>query len=165
MDPGIGVPQYKEQPALKSAPPLPSVPPVHQLPPPDGTMRPWDRDHLTGEAVTMRLGPYHIQDALDGVECCMDYNDDDEERESGVGSTPEYLGDTGDEASVLSGDINTSSTSLSSADTRPGTGEDKRGRLEVEGGEEKEDCQSVTDSMVAEALAALEAATAGEDYD
>lgn len=96
----------------------------------------------------------------------MDYNDDDEEeRESGVGSTPEYLGDTGDEASVLSGDINTSSTSLSSADTRPGTGEDKRGGVEAEGGEDKEDCQSVTDSMVAEALAALEAATAGEDYD
>lgn len=160
MDTGLSIPQYKEQPALKNAPPLPSVPPVCQLPSPDASTQAWDRERLSGEAVTTHLESYHIQDALDGVECGgVHYNDDD--GESGVVLTPDYLGDTGDEASILSGDINTSSTSLSSADTR----EYKGGRPEAENREDKEDCQSVTDSMVAEALAALEAATAGEDYD
>lgn len=169
MDSDARVPQLKEtQVALKNAPPpLPSIPPVYQLPSvltpiskvPEGSTQPWDRAHLSGDAM-MRMGPYHVRDCLDGMECCVD--DDEEERESGVGSTPDYLVDTGDEASVLSGDINTSSTSLSSADTR----EDRRGRRrEPEGEEEQDDCQSVTDSMVAEALAALEAATAGEDDD
>ncbi|XP_041924938.1 uncharacterized protein zgc:194930 [Alosa sapidissima] len=168
-DPDIlGTPQHKEQPTLRYAPPLPSVPPIYQLPSSGGPTRPWDRELLSGNAVT-RIEPYILQDRLDGVECCVDGrkdpDDDDDERESGVGSTPEYLGDTGDEASVLSGDINTSSTSLSSADTRPGTGDDRRGQREVDGREDRDDCQSVTDSMVAEALAALEAATAGEDCD
>ncbi|KAL2079762.1 hypothetical protein ACEWY4_025506 [Coilia grayii] len=168
VDSDARVPQLKEtQVALKNAPPpLPSIPPVYQLPSvltpiskvPEGSTQPWDT-HLSGDAM-MRMGPYHVRDCLDGMECCVD--DDEEERESGVGSTPDYLVDTGDEASVLSGDINTSSTSLSSADTR----EDRRGRRrEPEGEEEQDDCQSVTDSMVAEALAALEAATAGEDDD
>ncbi|XP_012690880.2 uncharacterized protein zgc:194930 isoform X2 [Clupea harengus] len=172
VDSGIRIPQLKEQVALKNAPPLPSVPPIYQLPStltptakgPDGSIRPWDIAHLSGDEV-IRKGPYHLREGPEGVECYVDDDDDEEERESGVGSTPEYLGDTGDEASVLSGDINTSSTSLSSGDTRPGTGVEKRARRETEGGEEREDCQSVTDSMVDEALAALAAATAGEDYD
>ncbi|XP_029311228.1 uncharacterized protein LOC115023994 [Cottoperca gobio] len=90
-----------------------------------------------------------------------------DEIDEGVGGTPEYPCDTGDEASVLSVDIHTSTTSLSSADTRdelrlqktPDTENHEVARYE----EEEEEVQSVTDSMVAEALAALEAATAGED--
>uniref|UniRef100_UPI0037E80ABB uncharacterized protein n=1 Tax=Semicossyphus pulcher TaxID=241346 RepID=UPI0037E80ABB len=91
--------------------------------------------------------------------------------DEGVGGTPEYPCDTGDEGSVLSVDIHTSTTSLSSADTR-----DERRRPKtldfstVESGisvmksEDEEDAvDSITDSMVAEALAALEAATAGEE--
>lgn len=94
-----------------------------------------------------------------------------DEIDEGVGGTPEYPCDTGDEGSVLSVDIHTSTTSLSSADTR-----DERRlprNLEVSTAEsgisvtksEDEDVEvdSITDSMVAEALAALEAATAGED--
>lgn len=74
--------------------------------------------------------------------------------------------DTADEESVISVDIHTSSNSLSSADTKPLTDEDsslsrKAGSKE----KDKEDALSVTDSMVAEALAALEAATAGEEYE
>lgn len=89
--------------------------------------------------------------------------EDDEDRKSRLAGTP----DTADEESVLSVDMHTSSTSLSSADTK----------LMVEDREEKEpsivigeqerekemDCVSVTESMVAEALAALDAATAGEE--
>ncbi|XP_062372104.1 uncharacterized protein C4orf19 [Sardina pilchardus] len=164
--------QRTEQPTLRYAPPLPSVPPIYRLPSSDGPTRPWDRELLSGSEVT-RIQPYILPDGLD-VDEVDGYKRDDEdedERESGVGSTPDYLGDTGDEASVLSGDINTSSTSLSSADTRPGAEDDNSKRTggrrrEADGREEdREDCQSVTDSMVAEALAALEAATAGEDYD
>ncbi|XP_029615636.1 uncharacterized protein zgc:194930 [Salmo trutta] len=100
-----------------------------------------------------------------------------DELDEGVGGTPEYLGDTGDEQSVLSADIQTSTTSLSSADTNDDRGvpdattiENGIGisvkKSEDEGKEgEDDDVQSVTDSMVAEALAALEAATAGEDYE
>lgn len=101
-----------------------------------------------------------------------------DEVDEGVGGTPEYPCDTGDEGSVLSVDIHTSTTSLSSAGTRddhrlPKTPE--HGTLEsgicVTKGEdeeemkEEEEVESVTDSMVAEALAALEAATAGEDLE
>ncbi|CAG5929187.1 unnamed protein product [Menidia menidia] len=97
-----------------------------------------------------------------------------DEVDEGVGGTPDYPCDTGDEASVLSVDVHTSSTSLSSAATPdepppartppapPGEGGGEAWRGE-EQGEEGEEVQSVTDSMVAEALAALEAATAGED--
>ncbi|XP_068164246.1 uncharacterized protein C4orf19 homolog [Antennarius striatus] len=104
-----------------------------------------------------------------------------DETDEGVGGTPEYLGDTGDEGSVLSVDIQTSTTSLSSLDTRDGlrppktpdastvesgisvarSEDEDEPRREGGGGE----AQSVTDSMVAEALAALEAATAGEDVE
>lgn len=104
-----------------------------------------------------------------------------DEVDEGVGGTPEYPCDTGDEGSVLSVDIHTSTTSLSSADTRdelraPKTtdvstvesgisvmkSEDEE---EAEEARDEEEVQSVTDSMVAEALAALEAATAGEDFE
>ncbi|KAM9406988.1 uncharacterized protein ACWYII_027206 isoform 1-T2 [Salvelinus alpinus] len=100
-----------------------------------------------------------------------------DELDEGVGGTAEYLGDTGDEQSVLSADIQTSTTSLSSADTNddreaPDATTTENGigisvkKSEDEGKEgEDDDVQSVTDSMVAEALAALEAATAGEDYE
>ncbi|XP_058481945.1 uncharacterized protein zgc:194930 [Solea solea] len=104
-----------------------------------------------------------------------------DEIDEGVGGTPEYPCDTGDEGSVLSVDIHTSNTSLSSVDTRDELR--RRRTLDVstmESGisvtkseyeeeeapsDEEEEVQSVTDSMVAEALAALEAATAGEDFD
>ncbi|KAI5104374.1 hypothetical protein C0J45_6000 [Silurus meridionalis] len=85
--------------------------------------------------------------------------DQEEERRQGAG-------DTADEESVISVDIHTSSTSLSSGDTKLVRDEDssysrKAGSKE----KDKEDVVSVTDSMVAEALAALEAATAGEEYE
>lgn len=74
--------------------------------------------------------------------------------------------DTADEESVISVDIHTSSTSFSSADTKLVTDEDSSSsRKAGSKGKEAEDTVSVTDSMVAEALAALEAATAGEDYE
>ncbi|KAJ8269317.1 hypothetical protein COCON_G00119240 [Conger conger] len=91
------------------------------------------------------------------------------------GQGEEAGGDDGE--SVLSGrseDINTSTTSLSSADTkdRVGSGDGVAEGVPVtesssseEEEEEGGDCGSVTDSEVAEALAALEAATAGEDDD
>ncbi|XP_008281664.1 uncharacterized protein LOC103358460 [Stegastes partitus] len=97
----------------------------------------------------------------------------------GVAGTPECPCDTGDESSVLSVDIHTSTTSLSSADTRdeltmpktPDVSTEESG-ISVTKSEDEEDVrnqqeevQSVTDSMVAEALAALEAATAGEDFE
>ncbi|KAJ8382266.1 hypothetical protein SKAU_G00030440 [Synaphobranchus kaupii] len=84
-----------------------------------------------------------------------------------------------DAESVLSGrseDVNTSTTTLSSADTKdrfgrgdaaaPGVSAGESSCSEEEEEEEEEgDSGSITDSEVAEALAALEAATAGEDYD
>lgn len=83
-------------------------------------------------------------------------------RDSGLGNGSEEegrhgAGDTADEESIISVDIHTSSTSLSSADTK----------LMNTGSNEKDtaDTVSITDSMVAEALAALEAATAGEEYE
>lgn len=104
---------------------------------------------------------------------------DEIEVDEGVGGTPEYLCDTGDEGSVLSVDIHTSTTSLSSADTRDDLGLPKTPEVstvesgistsksedeeEQEARVDEEEVQSVTDSMVAEALAALEAATAGEE--
>lgn len=94
-----------------------------------------------------------------------------DEVDEGVGGTPEYPCDTGDEGSVLSVDIHTSTTSLSSADTRdelrlpktPDASTVESGISVMKSEDEEEEVQSVTDSMVAEALAALEAATAGED--
>ncbi|XP_036969121.1 uncharacterized protein zgc:194930 [Acanthopagrus latus] len=100
-----------------------------------------------------------------------------DDTDEGVGGTPEYPCDTGDEGSVLSVDIHTSTTSLSSADTRdelrlpktPDVSTGESGILVMKSEDEEEarvgeeEVQSVTDSMVAEALAALEAATAGED--
>ncbi|XP_069026051.1 uncharacterized protein [Embiotoca jacksoni] len=99
-----------------------------------------------------------------------------DETDEGVGGTPEYPCDTGDEGSVLSADVHTSTTSLSSADTKDELALPKTPDVSTEGSgisvtlkseeeEEREEVHSVTDSMVAEALAALEAATAGEDYE
>lgn len=95
-----------------------------------------------------------------------------DEIDEGVGGTPEYPCDTGDEGSVLSVDVHTSTTSLSSVDTRddlklpktPDVSTVESG-ISVMRNAREEEVQSVTDSMVAEALAALEAATAGEDYE
>ncbi|XP_034532740.1 uncharacterized protein zgc:194930 [Notolabrus celidotus] len=96
-----------------------------------------------------------------------------DEVDEGVGGTPEYPCDTGDEGSVLSVDIHTSTTSLSSADTRDerrlpktpdvSTMESGISVMKSEDEEVEECVDSITDSMVAEALAALEAATAGEE--
>ncbi|XP_028998510.1 uncharacterized protein zgc:194930 isoform X2 [Betta splendens] len=90
--------------------------------------------------------------------------------DEGVGGTPEYPCDTGDEGSVLSVDVHTSTTSLSSAETRDGaglpgaeSGVSVATSEDAAAGRDAEEARSVTDSMVAEALAALEAATAGED--
>ncbi|KAI1888340.1 hypothetical protein AGOR_G00184000 [Albula goreensis] len=93
--------------------------------------------------------------------------------------TDAKMGGGEDTESVLSGrseEVNTSTTSLSSADTKERAGPRNGGVLgasatESSSGSEKEeeekddDRRSVTDSEVAEALAALEAATAGEDYE
>ncbi|KAM9836492.1 uncharacterized protein ACBR49_018934 [Aulostomus maculatus] len=100
-----------------------------------------------------------------------------DEIDEGVGGTPEYPCDTGDEGSVLSVDIHTSTTSLSSSDTRdelrlPKTSDVSTvesgicvAKSEDEEEVKKEEVRSITDSMVEEALAALEAATAGEDFE
>lgn len=99
-----------------------------------------------------------------------------DEIDEGVGGTPEYPCDTGDEGSGLSVDIHTSNTSLSSGDaaderraaSTPDVATVESGicvAKDEEGDGEGEEAESVTDSMVAEALAALEAATAGEDYE
>ncbi|XP_076017165.1 uncharacterized protein LOC143009052 [Genypterus blacodes] len=98
-----------------------------------------------------------------------------DEIDEGVGGTPEYPCDTGDEGSVLSVDIHTSTASMSSTDTKDNLRLPKNQDLSnVESGISKSEDEeegknvemdSVTDSMVAEALAALEAATAGEDYE
>ncbi|XP_077085659.1 uncharacterized protein LOC143737723 [Siphateles boraxobius] len=110
------------------------------------------------------LGSGGITDGTEGSDGYpYGQEEEDEDRKSRLAGTP----DTADEESVLSVDMHTSSTSLSSADTK----------LMVEDREEKEpsivigeqerekevDRVSVTESMVAEALAALDAATAGEE--
>ncbi|XP_031707284.1 uncharacterized protein LOC116385730 [Anarrhichthys ocellatus] len=96
-----------------------------------------------------------------------------DEIDEGVGGTPEYPCDTGDEGSVLSVEIHTSTTSMSSADTKDerrlpknpdvSTVESGISVMKSEDEDEEEEEKCVTESMVAEALAALEAATAGED--
>ncbi|XP_072315187.1 uncharacterized protein [Eucyclogobius newberryi] len=101
-----------------------------------------------------------------------------DELDEGVGGTPEYPCDTGDESSVLSVDIHTSTTSVSSVDTKaPKTPElstiesgivvskSDEEEEEEEPRNEAEEVESVTDSMVAEALAALDSATAGEEFE
>lgn len=107
-----------------------------------------------------------------GVGCYTSLTD---ELDEGVGGTPEYLCDTGDEESVLSADIPTSTTSLSSADTKDDRSAPDATTVESgigisvtkseDEGREEDDVYHITDSMVAEALAALDAATAGEDYE
>ncbi|XP_051991065.1 uncharacterized protein LOC127649874 [Xyrauchen texanus] len=87
--------------------------------------------------------------------------EEEDDRRSRVVSTP----DTADAESVLSVDMHTSSTSLSSVDSKLEDRDEKYPSI-MTGQQEREkeiDCLSITDSMVAEALAALDAATAGED--
>ncbi|XP_051554353.1 uncharacterized protein LOC127441214 [Myxocyprinus asiaticus] len=87
--------------------------------------------------------------------------EEEEDRRSRVDSTP----DTADAVSVLSVDMHTSSTSLSSVDSKLEDRDEKSPSI-MTGQQEREkeiDCLNITDSMVAEALAALDAATAGED--
>lgn len=82
-----------------------------------------------------------------------------EEMRCKVASTP-------DTESMLSVDMHTSSTSLSSADTKLVIDENEPTLIGGEQETEKEsDGLSITDSMVAEALAELDAATAGEDFE
>lgn len=105
---------------------------------------------------TERFRDSGLGNGSDGYLCRMDQ---EEEGRQGAG-------DTADEESIISVDIHTSSTSLSSADTKLMIDKDssfswKAGLKE----KDTEDTVSVTDSMVAEALAALEAATAGEEYE
>ncbi|XP_036407339.1 uncharacterized protein zgc:194930 [Megalops cyprinoides] len=89
----------------------------------------------------------------------------------GHGSPHSQCGDEADADSVLSGrseEVHTSTTSLSSADTRERplqTAGESRGSEGEEEEEDEGDSGSITDSEVAEALAALDAATAGEDYE
>ncbi|KAK1889674.1 putative protein C4orf19 like [Dissostichus eleginoides] len=122
-------------------------------------------------------GLYIIQPEALGPDCVIGSESlSADEIDEGVGGTPEYLCDTGDEGSVLSVDLQTSTTSLSSVDTRDGlrlpkaldvsTVESGISVMKSEDEEEEEgEVHSVMDSMVAEALAALEAATAGEEYE
>lgn len=106
------------------------------------------------------LGGGGITDGTDGSDGYpYGQEDEDEDRKSKLASTL----DTADEESVLSVDMHTSSTSLSSADTKLMTEEREKKKPSIKRGEQEMDCVSVTDSMVAEALAALDAATAGED--
>lgn len=118
-----------------------------------------------------------VRSGWDNTECAIGMEGlSADEIDEGMGGTPEYPCDTGDEGSILSVDIHTSTTSLSSADTRDEPGLPKTPDVStMESGisvmksedeeepAEEEEVQSITDSMVAEALAALEAATAGEE--
>ncbi|XP_059359977.1 uncharacterized protein LOC132097957 [Carassius carassius] len=110
------------------------------------------------------LGSRGITDGTEGSEGYpYGQEDEDGDRKSGLAGSP----DTADEESVLSVDIHTSSTSLSSADTKLMIEDREKEESSIMRGEQERgkeiDCVSVTDSMVAEALAALDAATAGED--
>ncbi|XP_077598493.1 uncharacterized protein LOC144213774 [Stigmatopora nigra] len=97
---------------------------------------------------------------------------DDVSADEGVGGTPEFR--SGDEESVSSTDAGTGTGSSWSADTGDERGSEAADASTVESGigvtksEDEEEAPpkeapSVTESMVAEALAALEAATAGEE--
>lgn len=106
------------------------------------------------------LGSGGISEGSDG--CPYGQEEEYEEMRCRVASTP-------DTESMLSVDMHTSSTSLSSADTKLVVDDRDENEPAFMGGEqetEKEsDGLSITDSMVAEALAALDAATAGEDVE
>ncbi|KAI7814960.1 uncharacterized protein zgc:194930 [Triplophysa rosa] len=106
------------------------------------------------------LGSGGISEGSDGCPCGQE--EEYEEMRCRVASTP-------DTESMLSVDMHTSSTSLSSADTKlviDDRDENEPAFIEEEQETEKEsDGLSITDSMVAEALAALDAATAGEDFE
>ncbi|KAL6490737.1 hypothetical protein MHYP_G00010820 [Metynnis hypsauchen] len=146
---------------------VPSAPPVYSIP-----MLGTDPGKRTERFRDSGLGNGGMTDGIDesdGYLCGQEEEEDDTRRQK-TAATSEYVGDTADEESVISVDIHTSSTSLSSADTKlvvEDTVEEDLSLSRRDGVTEKEteDCISVTDSMVAEALAALEAATAGEEYE
>lgn len=109
------------------------------------------------------LGSGGILEGSDGYP--FGQEEDYEEMRCNAASTT----DTADEESILSLDMQTSTTSLSSADTKLVT-EDRDDKelsfmSEEQEIENENDGVSFTDSMVAEALAALDAATEGEDYE
>ncbi|KAI4896975.1 hypothetical protein NFI96_031534 [Prochilodus magdalenae] len=156
---GEGTP-IKTTSVVPSAPPIISVPML-------GT-EPSKRTERFRDSGLGNGGMTDGYDGSDGYLCGQEEDEEDKRRQKTVG-TSEYVGDTADEESVISVDIHTSSTSLSSADTKlvlEDTVEEDSSLSRREGATEKEtDNISVTDSMVAEALAALEAATAGEEYE
>lgn len=106
------------------------------------------------------LGSGGISEGSDG--CPYGQEEEFEEMRCREASTP-------DTESMLSVDMHTSSTSLSSADTKLVIDDRDENEPvvieEVQETEKESDGMSITDSMVAEALAALDAATAGEDFE
>ncbi|XP_072543687.1 uncharacterized protein [Salminus brasiliensis] len=160
---GEGAPIRTSSAVVASAPPIYSIPMLGTEP---GKRTERFRDSGLGNG-----GMTDGNDGSDGYLCSQDEEDEDNNgRRRKTAGTPDYVGDTADEESVISVDIHTSSTSISSADTKlvvEDRVEKDSSLLRRESASEKEtgDCVSVTDSMVAEALAALEAATAGEDYE
>ncbi|XP_056603072.1 uncharacterized protein zgc:194930 [Triplophysa dalaica] len=106
------------------------------------------------------LGSGGISEGSDG--CPYGQEEEFEEMRCREPSTP-------DTESMLSVDMHTSSTSLSSADTKLVIDDRDENEPvvieEVQETEKESDGMSITDSMVAEALAALDAATAGEDFE
>lgn len=157
---GDGAPIRTSSAVVPSAPPIYSIP-VQATDPGKRTER--FRDSGLGNG-----GMTDGNDGSDGYLCGQDEEEEEDGRRRRTAGTPDYLGDTADEESVISVDIHTSSTSLSSADTKlvvDDRVQEDFSRRERMREKETEDSISVTDSMVAEALAALEAATAGEDYE
>ncbi|KAL7875894.1 hypothetical protein AOLI_G00108570 [Acnodon oligacanthus] len=146
---------------------IPSAPPVYSIP-----MLGTEPGKRTERFRDSGLGNGGMTDGIDGLDgyLCGQEEEEEDKRRRNTAATSEYVEDTADEESVISVDIHTSSTSLSSADTKlvvEDTVEEDLSLSRRDGATEKEteDCISVTDSMVAEALAALEAATAGEEYE
>ncbi|XP_051511999.1 uncharacterized protein LOC127416606 [Myxocyprinus asiaticus] len=135
---------------IKSTPSLRAAPPVHN-------------ELMLGTEPGKR--EERFRDSGLGGGGMTDGTEEEEDRRSRVASTP----DTADEESILSVDMHTSSTSLSSVDTKLVIEDRDEKAPSIMKGEQKRekeiDCISITDSMVAEALAALDAATAGEDYE
>ncbi|XP_066537708.1 uncharacterized protein zgc:194930 [Hoplias malabaricus] len=150
---------------IKTTTSVPTAPPINSI-----TMLGTEPSKRTERFRDSGLGNGGMMDGNDGSEgylCGQEEEEDDTRRLKTAGSS-EYVVDTADEESVISVDIHTSSTSLSSADTKLFVGDSieedpSLSRREGKRDKETEDVISVTDSMVAEALAALEAATEGEE--
>lgn len=151
LQPGDEGPQVKAVPNIRADPPIQNESMLGTEP---GKREERFRDSgLGGGGIT------------DGTEGSDGYPYGQEEEDEDGKSRPARTPDTGDEESVLSVDIHTSSTSLSSADTKLmiEDREEQEPSTFTRGQEKELDSVSITDSMVAEALAALDAATAGED--